>query len=195
MQISMRADISGMQDRLRRMQHGLRDRAIAAAINRTATQAKTAAVRDIGNTFNLKRADIRERIRVSRASARGIVIQAALTAPGKRSMNLVRFLEQKVGKRELARRARNGALGLYVKVRRDRPAKLLSGPVFVGNQGRTLFRRVGKGRLPIEPLQTVDVPQAMFSKIGTDNLRKAVRDVFPKNLRHEIDRLMAGIGV
>ena len=49
---------------------------------------------------------------------------------------------------------------LRVKVKRG-STKPLPG-AFIGNKGRTVFRRVGKKRLPIEPVQTIDVAQ-MFN--------------------------------
>lgn len=187
--MSVKADLNAVRDQLRNLERGVRERAIAAALNRTAEMAKTAAARDITGAFNLPAQYVKGRIRIRRASARSGVLEVTLSAPGKRSANLIRYAERKVTLAEGRRRAKRGTHGVYVKIRRSGTFQLVKG-AFIGNKGRTVFRRVGKERLPIESLQAIDVPQAMFSDIGIDNLRKAVARVFPQRMAHEIQRLI-----
>lgn len=187
--LSVKADLNAVRDQLRRLEKGVREKAIAAALNRTAEMAKTAATRDITGTFNLQARYVKDRIRIRRASARSGVIEVTLSSPGKRSANLIRYAERRVTLAAHKRRVKEGRLGVYVKIRRSGSFQLVKG-AFIGNQGRTVFRRVGKERLPIEALQAIDVPQAMFSDIGVENLRKAVARVFPQRLAHEIKRLI-----
>lgn len=187
--MSVRADLSAVRRELRRLDVGLRGKAIANALNRTADQAKTAATRDITSAYNLQAAYVRGRIKIRRAAARSGRLEVELSSPGKKSANLIRFIERKVTLATHRRRSKAGALGVYVKVRKRGSFQLVPG-AFIGNRGRTVFRRVGKERLPIEALQAIDVPQAMFSEIGVANLRKAVGRVFPQRLAHEIRRLL-----
>lgn len=187
--MSVTADLKAVRDQLRKLEKGVREQAIAAALNRTADQAKTAATRDITAAFNLPSAYVRGRIRIRRASARSGVLEVTLSAPGKRASNLIRFAERKVTLAEGRRRTKQGTHGVYVKVRRKGKLTLVKG-AFIGNKGRTVFRRIGKGRLPIEALTTIDVPQAMFSDIGVKNLQRAVAEIFPKRMAHEIQRLI-----
>ena len=189
--LSVKADLNAVRDQLRRLEKGVRDRAIAAALNRTAEMAKTAATRDITSAFNLQASYVRGRIKIRRASARSGVLEVVLSSPGKRSANLIRYAERRVTLAEGRRRAKQGRHGVYVKIRRKGSYQLVKG-AFIGNQGRTVFRRIGRERLPIESLQAIDVPQAMFSDIGVENLRKAVLRVFPQRLAHEIQRLLRG---
>ncbi len=187
--MSVRADLSAARNELRRLDRGLREKAIANALNRTAAQAKTAAARDITSTFNLKSAYVKGRIRVSRAAPRSGRLEVTLSAPGKRSANLIRYAETRVTLAQHRKRGKAGTLGVYVKVRRNGSYQLVKG-AFIGNKGRTVFRRVGKARLPIEALTAIDVPQAMFSDVGITNLQRAVQRVFPHRLAHEIRRLL-----
>ncbi len=191
--MSVRADLTAVRGQLRRLEKGMREQAIASALNRTAEMAKTAATRDITRDINLQAAYVRSRIQIRRASARSGVLEVTLSSPGKRSANLIRFAERRVTLAEGRRRVKEGKVGVYVKVRRNGSWTLIPG-AFIGNKGRTVFRRVGKSRLPIEALQSIDVPQAMFSDIGVTNLKRAVATIFPKRLAHEIDRLIKGIG-
>jgi hypothetical protein len=187
--MSVRADLNAVRDQLRRLEKGVREKAIAAALNRTAEMAKTAAARDITGTFNLQARYVKDRIRIRRASARSGVLEVVLSSPGKRSANLIRYAETRPTAAKIRKRAKSGTLGVYVKIRRGDSYKLVKG-AFIGNQGRTVFRRVGKARLPIESLQAIDVPQAMFSDIGVTNLKRAVARVFPQRLAYEIQRLI-----
>lgn len=187
--MSVRADLTAVRDQLRRLEKGMRQQAIAAALNRTAEMAKTAATRDITSAFNLQSSYVRGRIKIRRASARSGVLEVTLSSPGKRSANLIRYAERRVTLAAHKRRVKQGQLGVYVKIRRAGSYQLVKG-AFIGNQGRTVFRRVGKERLPIESLQAIDVPQAMFSDVGITNLKRAVATIFPKRLAHEIQRLI-----
>ena len=191
--MSVRADLTAVRDQLRRLEKGMREQAIASALNRTAEMAKTAATRDITRDLNLQANYVRGRIQIRRASARSGVLEVTLSSPGKRSANLIRFAERRVTIATHRRRVKEGKTGVYVKIRKAGGWKLVKG-AFIGNKGRTVFRRVGRARLPIEALQAIDVPQAMFSDIGVANLKRAVATIFPKRLAHEIDRLIKGIG-
>jgi len=184
--MSVRADLVAVRDHLRKLERGVREKAIAAALNRTAEMAKTAATRDITSAFNLQAKYVKGRIKIRKASARSGLLEVTLSSPGKRSANLIRFAQQRV---KYNRRKGSATVGVYVKIRRRGSYQLVKG-AFVGNKGRTVFRRLGKERLPIESLQAIDVPQAMFSDIGVENLRKAVARVFPQRLAHEIKRLI-----
>lgn len=190
--LSLSHDIGQLSQQLNKMRAELQDKAIAAAINRTADQAKTAAVRDITSTFNLRAADVRVRIEIKRATRRSINVEARLRTPGRRSLNLIRFAETKVTLAELRRRRKRDFRGLVIRVRRTGVRTELR-HAWIGNNGRTIFDRVGKERYPIQALQALDVPQAMFSDVGVEHLKAAIETVFPKNLQHEIERLTRGL--
>ncbi len=201
--MSVTADLKAVRDQLRKLERGLREQAIAAALNRTAEQAKTAATRDITSAYNLQSAYVRGRIRIRRVSARSGTLEVTLSAPGKRSSNLIRFAERKVTLAEGRRRTKQGTHGVYVKVRRKGQLILIKGG-FIANQGRTVFHRIkgqymkdrinrkgnSKHAQALEALTSIDVPQAMFSDVGVKNLKRAVDQIFPKRLAHEIQRLI-----
>jgi hypothetical protein len=190
--LSVKANIAGVRDELNKLRADLRDRSIANAINDTVVQTKTAIARDIRKTYNLDAEYINNRLKIRNASRTGIRIEAALSAPGRRSANLIRFLERKVTLAEGRRRAKKGTLqGVFVQVKRGGATKLVRG-AFIGNSGRTMFRRVGSSRLPIYALQTIDVPQAMFRRDGVKVMEQLVQDRFTKNLQRQIQRLGRG---
>ena len=207
--ITVGIDTSQFETRLRQLSEGQQARAMANALNKTAERARTASVRDITKDFALTATEVRNRLEVRRAFSKGRArIEAGIRIGGKRGMNLIRFVEKSVTLAQARRRMRAGeggtmtlrtggrvqkALQLRVKVRRQGGWKVIPG-AFIGNNGRTVFRRIGTGRLPIEGVTTIDVPQLMLSEIGQSNFRKAVTDAFPNLLRHEIGRLIKGYG-
>ncbi len=56
--------------------------------------------------------------------------------------------------------------------------------LFIANQGRTVFKRVGKARLPIEAVSTIDVP----SMFGARRISRRVLDRVQRELGVEVRR-------
>ena len=71
-------------------------------------------------------------------------------------------------------------------IRRDGGLKKIEG-AFLGNNGRTVFRRVGKGRLPIEPVQVVGFSQMFNSRKINERVMKKIND----EMQVEIERAVA----
>lgn len=187
MRLTIKADVSGALRQLDLTQQAIR-RSAVDALNRTAEQARTESVRDITGTFNLQSSFVRERIEIRKATFRGERLEAALVVQGKdRSFNLIRFAERRVSLAEGKRRRKAGRVGVYVKVKKSSGYELVPG-AFIGNQGRTVFRRIDKARLPIEPLQSIGVGQAMISDVGRRKLDELVRSRFPENMRQQLRR-------
>ena len=187
MRLSVSVDLSGALKKLDTARKEVQ-RATVDALNRTAEQARTAAVRDITGTFNLQSGFVRDQIEIRKAGFHNGRMEATLIVRKRnRSLNLIRFVEKSVTLKQREKRKKAGTLGLYVKVKKGGKNTQLKG-AFIGNSGRTVFQRVGKGRLPIEPLQAIGVGQAMVSDVGRAKLEAAVREAFPKNLRNQLKR-------
>ncbi|HKX41340.1 MAG TPA: phage tail protein [Burkholderiaceae bacterium] len=181
---TIRTNFPEVQAKLQRLQSDVGAAALASAINKTLAQGKTQMVRAITAEFNVKAAYVRDRLRIRRATARGgtALIEGALMG-GKsdrtRSANIIAFVERKVTLAEGRRRRKAGTLNqLFVKVKRTGPVKPIPG-AFIGNKGRTVFKRVGKTRLPIEPVQTIDVAQMFNTKRINIEVRKVMLAKFP----------------
>ena len=125
------------------------------------------------------------------AKGRALDIFGSPTKRG-RSMNLVRFLAvvQAAGAAQKTRGARGtkkqlaalaGQIGFAIK--RGGGLKTIPG-AFLGNHGRTVFQRTGKGRLPIKPVQVIGVSQ-MFSERG---IRRRVMEKINADLVVEMKR-------
>lgn len=190
-----------VQDALNTIQKDLREKAIGPALNRTAEKARAELARAIPEEYAVRAAEVRNA--VSLRKARSGNLEATITVFGStsrrgRSMNLIHFLAavQQAGKAMKTRGAKaskadlsalNRQLGFLIK--RGGGLKKIDG-AFVGNHGRTIFRRIGKARLPIEPLQVIGFSQ-MFSsrKISTRIMTKIDADLLIE-INRSIARLM-----
>lgn len=193
--------MDAVQDRLRRVASDLRPKVLGPAINKVAEKARAEINRAIPQEFAVKASEVRNA--VSLRKARSGDIEARITVFGStsrrgRSMNLIHFLAaiQQAGKAMKTRGAKaskadlsalNRQLGFLIK--RGGGLRKIDG-AFVGNQGRTIFRRTGKARLPIEPLQVIGFSQ-MFSsrKISTRIMTKIDADLLIE-INRSIARLM-----
>ena len=190
-----------VQNVLNTIQKGLREKAIGPALNRAAEKARAELARAIPEEYAVRAAEVRNA--VSLRKARSGNLEATITVFGStsrrgRSMNLIHFLAavQQAGKAMKTRGAKaskadlsalNRQLGFLIK--RGGGLRKIDG-AFVGNQGRTIFRRTGKARLPIEPLQVIGFSQ-MFSsqKISTRIMTKIDADLLIE-INRSIARLM-----
>ena len=173
--LSIQSDFRDVQRMLERLSDDVRNRATGRALNKVVEQGRTEMVRRIAAEFVMTQREARERMRIRPARfARGkLQLEAELfvSNTGRRSLNLIRFVQRSVTLAAARRAARAGtlrtqgrgnrALPLTFRIKRVGGVKTLKG-AFIANKGRTVFRRMGQGRLPIEGVQTIDVGQ-MFN--------------------------------
>lgn len=197
MALEVSYDTKAVQAMLARLPAELRDNAARQAANKTADKAKTEMKRQIAAVYNLKSADVGGALNVRAASAKANGTMSASLYPTTlsgskkgRAMNVVHFLESKTTLGEAKKRGKAGTLSqLFFKFKKVGGKKTISAQgnksaPFLGNKGRTVFRRTSRARLPIEPVQVIDVPQ-MFN---TRALNKAVLAKAADDLVVETDR-------
>jgi hypothetical protein len=186
---------------LDQLQADVRDRAAVSAVNKTMAKANTNMVRVVSREFNVSAGYVRDRLRIEQAKFTGgkAVITAALVGSGKRGANLIAFVERSVTLAQAKKRMKAGeggtrklgaatvvkALQLRFKIKRGSPAKAIPG-AFIGNNGRTVFIREGKARLPIKALTTIDVPQMFNTRRLKDQVVRAMEQDFPDIFAHEL---------
>jgi hypothetical protein len=184
MQLSIKANFPAIQKQLDSLREDIASKATARAINRTIEQARTDMSREIRQEFVLTAEEVRSQLRIRRAgfSKGRLTIEAALIGgrPNGRSLNVIRFIERKVTLAEGKRRKKQGTQDqLFLKIKRSGGRKSLGPKAFIGNKGRTVFERVGKGRLPIKPIRTIDVAQMFNTRRINDAVTRKMREKFP----------------
>ncbi len=178
--LDIRSDLRRVDQQLAALQSGVRDRVIGAALNKTIAKGKSEMSRQIRSEFNIKAGDVNAQLRVRRASAQNGNLLATLQAfgrrRGQRSRNVMLF------------RARQTRQGVTVQIKKSGGRKLIA-HAFIGNNGRTVFIREGSARLPIKPVETIDVPQ-MFN---TRRINAAVVKKMQREFSIELDRAFSAL--
>lgn len=184
MQLSIKTNFAQVQRSLDQLSDDIALKATVSGTNKTVAQAKTAMSREIRKEFNLSAAKVAEKLFITKAklSAGRFRVEASLlsqTKSGQRSINVINF------------QARQTATGVSIKVKRTGARKVVKG-AFLGNKGRTVFKRQGATRLPIQPVQVIDVPQ-MFNtyKVKAAVIRfieAKAPSIFEREIRFYVDR-------
>jgi len=195
--ISIRNNFPEIAAQLDRLGQDVGNKAVVRAINKTIDQGKTQMARQISQEFRVSVGTTKQRLRVYKASARGGAFRFVATleaTKGKgRSMNLIAFVTKgKVSKASAKRSGRTDLAGqLQFQIKRGGGKKAIAG-AFVGNQGRTVFIRTGKDRLPIEALNTIDVPQMFNTRRVNKVVKQVMLDKFPANFERELRAVLGG---
>lgn len=188
-----------VERQLDQLPNDIRNQALVRAINRTVEPARPDMAREIAKEFNVTVTKAKEALRINKAGFKKgkLVVEASLESPARRgrSLNLINFIE----KTPAAVRKRQAGSGIYqlragvqrvrqlqlrFKIRRGGPWKTIPG-AFIGNQGRTVFIRTGKGRMPIKALRTIDIAQMFNARRINDRVRKGMLDRFPEKFAAE----------
>jgi hypothetical protein len=177
MQLSIETNFRDVARQLQGLHKDIAGKATASALNKTVAQAKTAMSKEIRGEFNLQASKVNQALRIKRASARGglISLEAVLEATSKRgrSLNLASF------------QPRQTAKGVSFKVKRAGKRSTIPGS-FLINNGKTVMIRVGKPRLPIKALQTIDVAQMFNTKRINARVVAAIKTKFPAIFAREV---------
>ena len=208
--------MDAVQDRLRRVASDLQPKVLGPAINKVAEKARAEISRAIPQEFAVKASEVRNAVTLRKA--RSGDIEATVTVFGStsrrgRSMNLIHFLAAvqqagkvikkrgvKASKADLS--ALNRQLGFLIK--RAGGLKKIDG-AFVGNDGRTIFRRIG-GTMPsrsryagtkhaeqIEPLQVIGFSQMFASRRISERVLAKIKSDLLVEVERSITRLLSSI--
>jgi hypothetical protein len=193
----IKVDVRGIDEvkrKLAAIPREVRDKALRPALNKVAAKAQAEIARTIPEEFAVKAAEVRSAI--SLRPARGDELRAVIEVFGSarrrgRSLNLVHFLAAINKMKTRGSKAKAGEikkleqqLGFLIK--KGGGLKAIQG-AFLGNKGRTVFERVGKGRLPIKPVQVIGYSQMFTSR----KISRRVMDKVRSELPVEIDRALA----
>ena len=190
--------VDALQRKLGGMADEIDRKVIQPAINKVADKARAEINRAIPQGYAVKASEVRNAVDVRKARSgelRAVVSVFGSARKRGRSMNMIHFLAaiQAAGAARKTRGARANrtelkaiANQLGFRIRRDGGLKQIDG-AFLGNKGRTIFRRTGQARLPIEPLQVIGFSQ-MFA---SERISKRVMDKIRADLPVEIDRAIA----
>jgi hypothetical protein len=200
----IKIEVKGMeqvQRKLAGIQRGMRVKVLQPAINKVADKARAEINRAIPQEYNVKAGEVRNAIDVRKARSGNL--EAVISVFGSksrrgRSMNMIHFLAavQAVGQAIKVRGAKGKKsdlaalqkqLGFLIK--KGGGLKKIEG-AFIGNKGRTIFRRTGKARLPIEPLQVIGFSQMFSSRRISQRVMQKIAQDMPVEIDRALKMLM-----
>ncbi|WP_018124963.1 phage tail protein [Desulfovibrio oxyclinae] len=180
-----RIGIDGVEELMRAVQGFERGgpQVAARALNKTAGNARTEAVRLLRQLLNLKAKDIRSGLSIHRANPKSL--RAAVIARGKRGVPLAKY-PVRPGR---PNPKRPPAKGVSVQIKRFGGSKVVKG-AFVSKMksGHTgVYRRQGAKRLPIKELYGPNFVQYLDGGRVRRKLDRLIGRRLEHNLRHEIN--------
>lgn len=174
--LSVKMDVKRLTKHLRGVQREAIPRATARALNTTARQVQSQAVKALSKKTGLKQKDIRVAMSRKKASWRNLL--SAVIATG-RAVNLIRFVTP-------AKRHSRAFLKRDGVIAKAWGKKKLYKGTFIGNRGRTVFARKGKERLPIKAIHGPSIPREMARPVIDRLLKKTIRKKFPINFERDM---------
>ncbi len=190
--------IKEVQAKLDGIRRDMQAKVLQPAINKVADKARAEINRAIPQEYAVKAGEVRNAI--SLRSAQAGRLEAVIDIFGSarkrgRSLNLIHFLAAvrglavrgaKASKRDRA--ALDQQLGFVIK--KAGGLKKIDG-AFIGNKGRTIFKRTGKARLPIKPVQVIGFSQMFNSRKINRRVMDKIAAEFPVEIDRALKRLMA----
>jgi hypothetical protein len=194
MKLTVRSNIRDTMRQLDKLQRQAVPAAAARALNKTATQARNQASREIKKKYAIGSRLLKRRIRIT-SRADTFTLRAVVTAEGKPFPLLAFNPKQVKGRKQKGTRARKGG-GVKVTIKRGE-RKLIRGAfvaqmksghrgVFARGQYRNGRLVPSAGRLPITELFTLGVPQGFSDAEVEGAIVRLVREKFPGILDHEL---------
>ena len=190
--------IKEVQAKLDGIRRDMQAKVLQPAINKVADKARAEINRAIPQEYAVKAGEVRNAI--SLRSAQAGRLEAVIDIFGSarkrgRSLNLIHFLAAvrglavrgaKASKRDRA--ALDQQLGFVIK--KAGGLKKIDG-AFIGNKGRTIFKRTGKARLPIKPVQVIGFSQMFNSRKINRRVMDKIAAEFPVEIDRALKMLMA----
>lgn len=163
MRLDVKHSFGALSKRLAQISDDLQDKALMRTLNKVADGAAGNAASNISAEFMVTKGEARKNIQVSPASANPgrSYLTASVYVPIRkrgRGLNVIRFIKGQRIKGGKGRRQ------LSIQIKRSGGKQTIKG-AFIGNDGRTVFIREGKGRTPIKAVATIDFAQ-MFNAEG-----------------------------
>lgn len=163
------------------------EKAIVAALNRSAEGARTAAVKKVRERYYVKAGDVSKTIKIHKASPNNpfVIIRSTGSPMALSKFSITPTKPQPRRKKPIAARVLKSSgkkiiPGAFV-------AKMDSGHIGV-------FFRVGRSRLPIQQRYGPSVPQMLGHSSVVTHVEEMAKERLEERLNHEIERLLRGIG-
>ena len=181
--MTFNASLDGSEELLKLLDKKTLNKVLNRTANDEGRRFNTQVAKDIRKEYNIKSADVKSKVKVTRASGDNNTFELTITS---QRLDLAKFISsittKKVPVNRKGKRYKGKRRIVKVKIHRGK-AKELHGGFYASKQ---LFKREGKGRLPIKKLSTISVTQ-MFTEEIVDRRFKKVEENYPKTLERHLN--------
>ena len=162
--------------------------AIANAVNRAADAGKTEATRRAVGKFYIKSTEVRSTINVTKAR-KGLLMAYVRSRSTRRELIMFNVSPRKPQGRP------SGPLKVAI-VRGGGIKRLSNAFVKAGKSSGKLhvLQRAGKERYPLHIKYGLTVPQMLESQWVRQYVEEKAKEVLPRRLEHEVQRILKGLG-
>lgn len=154
---------------------------MARAINRALDAGRTTAARETVKLYAVRQAQVRDKSRIRKTSANSLDASLMFSGP---ALNIADFRVSPKTPQPAKRPT------LRVTIGKDQGGRLYKGAFLIPVRSGTVkaFRRVGKDRLPIEPVWGPSIPNLIGSERVSAAVQERMQEVVITRLDHEIGR-------
>lgn len=173
---------------------GATQKAAAAAINRAAQSAMTAAARSARENYYVKHGDVLKTMKLYKATPTDL---AAMVVSRGYALPLTKFRispnKPNPAKAAKARWRKGKSSALVARVRRGEGGPIPGAFVARVKSGHVgVFRRTSKAKYPVEHLYGPAIPQLLSSRTVSEAVEQRASEQLDARLSHEIERLLEG---
>lgn len=177
------AELQRVQDKLGEIKHKAPN-AIASALNRAITNVKANVPKEVRQNYHVKAGDVKQTLKIMKASA------SKLQGEVKSSGQTLGLDNLKVSPKTVNPK-RKSQLKIAVK---KGSTKQVLGAFIASINGTKVFKRDGKGRLPISRLMGPSVPQMIGNEETVNKINQEAKNTYETRINHEINRLLSRMG-
>lgn len=163
-------ELEGMDKVVAKLRPDIYKKTLNRTLNDVGSKVRTQSTKAVRQRYNIKAKTIKDNMKIKRSRYNDLGFAMQIES-GRR--NIIHF-----GARQTKR-------GVSVRVKKSSGTKVVKGG-FIGNNGRTVFKRVKDKRLPIKALKTLSIPQ-MFNKEVLSDVDKEVSSTYAKRFQHHFE--------
>lgn len=146
-------------------------KATVRTVNELGSELKTQTVKETRKKYNISAARLKGKLKVRKANYSNM--RWSMTIPRDKKLNLINFAARQVKK------------GVSVKVLQSGGRKTVKG-AFIANDGKTVFTRKTKKRLPIKTVTGLSPSQMISNKLRDKKLEEIEKKA-PKRFRQNFN--------
>lgn len=169
-QVEIDIKLEGIDKVVATLNPNIYKKSLNKTLNEIGRKVKTQSTKAVRAKYNIKAKTIKDNMQVKRSRYNDLSFALHIES-GRR--NIIHFGARQVKK------------GVGVRVKKTSGRKVMKG-AFIGNKGRTVFKRVKDSRLPIKAIKTLSIPQ-MFNKETLKEVDKEASSSFNKRFKHNFE--------